>query len=490
MTRSACFVVASFLTIFVVTSPARAQTGELQTFVDALGNIGENIAETDAYKNSQNLRTVSNGLQSLSTLGPILAVAGAGLELFALISGVPTQDEIITAKLDEISEGVSRIENKLGSYYVRSGNRARYISLSTSISRDFSDIEAMRKDWLTLQDLNSPPQNRRKARADFNARSAHINEWAQRIRDVCVKGTPAHTDLFAALEAHTFGDEQVITEWGKLVLITLTNLAMFESYAISQQSGGGMSKAQAQAVMQGNILMGEDISDMLEMLHECTEKYSESLDRIRSPAKIQENSKAFIEARFSDTGRLETAFAYAQLLQARYPHRDWVVLTYAPVYGFDNFSIVGRNYHAMFRTKIGDSKHNFVVHHFPIQSSETTPEASAQTDAYADILKKITSQDCIVNSCSFSWGDYKKYLGYPGPYPFLAAAIPSNTPNSKVYNHKLGEVDLRVPLNQLKRGPFLAVGRIKETGYPIFGWTNSNYSNISIGANVWALTSH
>lgn len=52
MTRSACFVVASFLTIFVVTSPARAQTGELQTFVDALGNIGENISETDSYKNS------------------------------------------------------------------------------------------------------------------------------------------------------------------------------------------------------------------------------------------------------------------------------------------------------------------------------------------------------------------------------------------------------------------------------------------------------
>lgn len=68
MTRSACFVVASFLTIFVVTSPARAQTGELQTFVDALGNIGENIAETDAYKNSQNPRTVSTAFNRFRPL--------------------------------------------------------------------------------------------------------------------------------------------------------------------------------------------------------------------------------------------------------------------------------------------------------------------------------------------------------------------------------------------------------------------------------------
>lgn len=487
------------------TTPTLAQVPQLppevKDFIDAAGEVAEQIDQLDPAKKTATLTKIGDGLGKLAALGPALGLLGAGLDLILFIARDPSEADPVLSAIQGVSEQIDHLDDRIVALFADLEDENTKLLVETVLTERFSGIESRYRTWDTRQ---------RTMNADIDHtltmnNLAVLYEQASLIADYCT-GSNNAVPLFSIIEKTSYGDLEAITGAAAIAMTRLAQAELVDAHVFrSVVQKDELKKASAQ-------LSEAEKADLQKRAQtQARQKYEPLLQRCHDAFQAAKASAltnraehvvAYVRKEPAALGRkAATAKEIGEALQRKHPDKDWIVAVYKPVWGFDNHLVMWRGGTAtgdkLFRLKIGEhnEEKNLVVHWYDPMDTHT----AVQSGKYAALIASSSRYlfFCERDGCSLRCGDAAcsaaKEQGYRGRVKTSQVGAPFQSGPVYQFDLDYDRYDIREKIKGIDPDPppFRLFGRISATGYPDIYLSNSMTAWYTpLPSDLWSIVAY
>jgi len=359
-------------------------------FALAAGTLSKDLSTLGAAKTSKTFKTVLGSLDTFSRLSPALGFIGAGIDIAGLF-GSPKVDPTLK-KLGELDKTLDDLKTYIGARFDRLQDQGDFTALRSALIEDNSVIGASTRSWNVYSASKDPT-------AFGMWTTPQIQTAAERIASYCDQ--PGRDNLFVAIEKDSYGDAGDALKWGSAAILRIAQAQRVDAAIqyldkkANPQRSENTGKSELELLQDAKNLAARHYGPLIKR---CTQSLEASVAKLEKGSTIKAWSDEYLrnevfpnmsEKKWTGNGG---AKLIAGKLKEKYPQREWLVIKYDPVSGYDKHYWKGKYYLSYKRESFGHkSKMNVIVHRW-------TKGGRYSTSVWTNSLsasKALSGEECI-----------------------------------------------------------------------------------------------
>lgn len=393
-----------------------AAADALKTFADSFTQNSKNI------KTLNKLLSASKGLSRLSSG---LGMLGAALGIISILSGEESDTDKILNAISKLDSKLDTLQSVMIGQFDKLAHVAEVNAAKTQLRPHINSLKTL-QDLVAVYNRSAKNSAQREIATDrlLEYRHRDILEAVEAIYSQCT-GSFTATNIFDATYNRTYGDISAITNLGA----SLYAFACFANIADSLLSMLKRSREGShnlQTANEVNTFNKNLYSPMLTGIHAAWENaHQRCIDNFESNMVKQMQADVFPRTNASDHKGAVNNFR--NILKDKWFWKDWIVIVYDPIGGFNNHGLNGWGVKSWFRQNMKGGQANIVIKHVdktvsPGTANQNTKFTHRWVDNGTFIWDKPKNRSKDYQIEDFNWSDVRHAFDKLNPrnsYPGL-----------------------------------------------------------------------